>query len=189
MKTVRADAKLQNLPPEAHDELWSLRHPEEEGGRVWTITDVAAWVPGRFGFSAGKSAVAEFYQWLDLKRRMDGRAALADQLKLALAANPKFSADQIKEAGQKLFMAEGLLERQPKVFGAMVESVQNDTRLAQNKELIRLKQEAGKREETKLSLASKSKIEAGLDALFAEIKGNAAAEKAFAALQEVIAKS
>lgn len=187
--TVRADAKLQNLPTEAHDELWSLRNPEEEGGKVWTLTDIAAWVPSRFGFSVSVAAVANFYQWLDLKRRMDGRAALADQLKIALAADPSFSADQIKKAGQKLFLAEGLVERNPKVFAAMVELDQNDRRLAQNNEMIRLRREAGKRDETKLSLATKGKLEAGLDALFAEIKGNAAAEKIFAQLQEVVAKA
>lgn len=150
--TVRADAKLQNLPPDAHDELWALRHPEEEGGKVWTLTDVAAWVPDRFRFTVSVAAVGNFYQWLDLKRRMDGRAALADQLKVALAADPSFTQDQIKKAGQKLFLAEGLVDRNPKVFAAMVELDQNDTRLAQNDAAIRLKKEAGKREERKLAI-------------------------------------
>lgn len=187
--TVRADAKLQNLPPAALDELWSLRHPEEEGGKVWTLTDVAAWIPGRFGFSVGKSAVALFYQWLELKVRMDNRAAAVDQFKERLAKDKTFSADQLKQVGQKLFMADGLLASDPKTFLGAVESVQNDTRLAQNEEMIRIRKEAGKREETKLSLATKGKLEAGLDALFAEIKGNAKAEAIFRQLQEVVKKA
>jgi hypothetical protein len=187
--TVRADAKLQNLPPAAHDELWVLRHPEEEGGKAWTLTDVAAWIPGRFGFPVSVSAVANYYQWLELKVRMDKRAAAVEQFKERLATDKTFSADQLRQVGQKLFMSDGILDNNPKVFLGAVESVQNDTRLAQNEEMIRIRKEAGKREETKLSLATKGKLEAGLDALFAEIKGNAKAEAIFKQLQEVVRKA
>lgn len=165
--TVRADAKLQNMPEETLDELWMLRHPEEEGGRVWTLTEIAAWIPSRFGFSAAVSAVGNFYQWLELKRRMDARAALADQLKLDLAKDPNFSNDHIKSAGQKLFMAEGIVARQPKVFLAAVESTQNDARLAQQEERLRLMKSAGARDERKLALleAAAREAKAKLDAI------------------------
>lgn len=158
--TVRADAKLQNLPEAALDELWALRHPEIEGDKVWTLTDVAAWVPGRFNFQVSTSAVGNFYQWLELKRRMDARNVLADQLKLALAQDPNFSEEQIKKAGQKLFMAEGIIEKDARVFKAMADSTQDDARLAQNREIIQLKKAAGKRDERKLAILEKKAAQA-----------------------------
>lgn len=106
--TVRADAFLQNLPDEAHQELWELRHPEEEDGKVWTLTDIAAWIPSRFNRPVSKSAVGNFYQWLALKRRMDAASERALQAKLELAKDPDITPDAIERVGQTIFAAEAL---------------------------------------------------------------------------------
>ena len=171
----RADAKLKNMPSEVLDELWELRHPEEEDGRVWTLTEIAAWIPDRFGFPMGKSAVGDFYRWLQLKRRCDAAAARALQAKLELAKDPNINSDDIDRMGQTIFAAEALEFGDVKAYVALAK-----LKLAASKQAL---------ESQKLVTAAKDKIEAGLDALFAEIKGNAKAEKLFAELKAVVAKS
>lgn len=173
--TVRADARLQNLPQEALDELWSLRHPEVEGDKVWTLTDVAAWAPGRFGFEVSTSAVANFYQWLALKRRLDGAAARAEQARLELARDPNMTPEDVERVGQLVFTTEALESGNVKGYVALAR--------------LRLQSQAQQLEKEKLTAAAKSKIDAGLDALFAEIKGNARAEKLFAELKAAVAKA
>jgi hypothetical protein len=118
---ARADAKLQNLPPAALDELWALRHPEVEGDRAWTLTDVAAWVPGRFGFDVAVSAVGNFYQWLELKRRMDGAAARSEQAKLEwVRENPGATPDDLEKLGQMVFTSEAIQDGNVKAFVALL---------------------------------------------------------------------
>jgi hypothetical protein len=173
--TVRADAKLQNLPEEAQEELWELRHPEEEGGRVWTLTEIAAWVPGRFQFEVSKTTVGEFYQWLTLKKRCDAAAARALQAKIELAKDPDINSDDIERMGQTIFAAEALEIGDVRAYVALAK-----LKLAKSKQAL---------ESQKLEQAAKDKIEAGLDALFAEIKGNPKAEKLFSELKATVAKS
>jgi hypothetical protein len=136
-KEIRADAKLKNLHEEALQELWRFRNPEE-GGEKLTLEAICVEVPLRYGFTVSLSTLSDFYAWLRLKRRLDARATLADQLKLELAKNPDVSEEQIKKAGQRLFMAEGIIEKDSKVFADMVKIGQADTKLQQNDK--RLKQ-------------------------------------------------
>jgi len=133
----RADAKLQNLPEEALQDLWRFRHPEE-GGEKLTLEAIAAEVPRLYGFSVALSSLSNFYRWLEVKRRLDERSSLATQLKLDLAKDPEVSEAQIVAAGQRLFMAEGILEKDSKVFFDMVKIGQNQTKLRQNDAKISL---------------------------------------------------
>ena len=64
-KEIRADAKLKNLPAEAHEELWRFRNPEE-GGEKLTLDAIAVEVPLRYGFPVAVSTLSEFYRWLRL---------------------------------------------------------------------------------------------------------------------------
>jgi hypothetical protein len=187
---ARPDAVLKNLPEEVLDELWDLKHPADPREQEpLGLVSICALLPERYGVKLGKSALSEFFQWLEAWRDQRARARHADRIKEEIAKDHTLTPEQIKKAGQRIFMMEGLLQKDAKVFAAAVEIGQNDTRLAQNEEMIRIRKEAGKREETKLSLATKGKLEAGLDALFAEIKGNAKAEAAFKQLQEVVRKA
>lgn len=173
--SVRADAKLQNLPQAAHDELWALRHPELETDRAWTLTDVAAWVPDRFQFEVSVSAVGTFYQWLELKRRMDSASATAEQTRLELAANSDLSPEDIERAAQTVFTNEALNAGNIKGYVALAK-----LRLAANKQAL---------DSQRLAQAAKDKIEIGLDALLAEIQGNPKALLLFNQLKEVVARA
>ena len=174
----RADAKLQNLPEEALQDLWRFRHPEE-GGEKLTLEAIAAEVPRLYGFSVALSSLSNFYRWLEVKRRLDERSNLATQLKLDLAKDPEISEDQIRAAGQRLFMAEGILEKDSKVFFDMVKIGQNEAKIKQGAAKIglqkmvvglterRLKLLEDKAAEAKsmlLALASNAKSKGGLSA-------------------------
>lgn len=165
-KLIRADAKLQNLPAEALQDLWRFRHPEE-GGEPMTLEAICAELPNLFGFSVALSTLSAFYSWLTVKRRLDARNALADQLKMELAKNPEVSEDQIRRAGQRLFMAEGILEKDAKVFAEMVKIGQNETRLKQNDQKLGLQKQVVKLDERKLALleAKAAQADAAKDVL------------------------
>ena len=137
-KLIRADAKLKNLPEEDLQTLWRLRHPES-GGEVMTLEAIAVEVQSKWGISIAISSLSSFYTWLEVRRRMEAQADLAEQLKLELAKNPDVSDETIKRAGQKLFMSEGILTKNAKVFADMVIIGQNDVKLKQNDQKIGLR--------------------------------------------------
>ena len=147
----RADAKLQNLPEEALQDLWRFRHPEEDGQKM-TYEAIAVEIPRLHGFSVALSTLHSFYRWLEVKRRLDERSSLATQLKLDLAKDPEVSEDQIRKAGQRLFMAEGILEKDSKVFFDMVKIGQNETKLKQNEAKIGLQKQIVKLDERRLAI-------------------------------------
>lgn len=106
-KETRADAKLKNLPPEALEELWRFRNPEE-GGEKLTLEAIAVEIPLRYGFTVAVSTLSEFYCWLRFKRRMDGAADRAMQAKMELAKDPNATPEDLERAAQIVFTAETL---------------------------------------------------------------------------------
>lgn len=153
-KQVRKDAKLQNLVltnAQAHEDLWRFRHPEE-GGTVLGFDEILVEIPLRYGFPVSLSTLSTFYAWFELKVRMDAKADASEQLMEELAKSGNFSTAQIKEAGQRLFMTEGIVKQQPKVFFAAVEMQQNDVRLQQNDQKIAISKEVVEVNKRRLSL-------------------------------------
>ena len=147
----RADAKLQSLPEEALQDLWRFRHPEE-GGEKLTLEAICVEVPRLYGVTVALSSLHAFYRWLEVKRRLDQRQDLANQLKLDLAKDPEVSEAQIRAAGQRLFMAEGILDKDSKVFFDMVKIGQAETKLRQADAKIGLAKQAVKLDERRLAI-------------------------------------
>jgi len=150
-KLIRADAKLQNLPEEALQELWRYRHPEE-GGTPMTLDAIAAALPERFGFSIALSSLSGFYRWLELKRRMEARECAAEQLKSELARDPSKSNEDIKRAGQRLFLTEGIIERDFKKFAGMVKMDTDTAKLKQADKKIEIQKQGLRIDERKLAI-------------------------------------
>lgn len=128
---ARADARLKNLPREALDELWDLRHPPDTDGQALTLVEIAAGMPQRYGVEIGKSALAEFYSWLKVQRRMWKREGVIDQMKEIIAVDSSLSPEQVKAAGQRLFMADGILENDVRMFATAANLQNDDVRLRQ----------------------------------------------------------
>lgn len=150
-KLTRADAKLQNLPKEALDELWRYRHPEE-GGVPMTLEAICVEVPERFGVSISISSLSVFYRWLELRRRLEQRESVAEQLKAEMALNPDNSEEAIRKAGQRLFMTEGILEKDFKKFTGAAKMTTEAIKLQQAEKKITLLKKAGARDERKLAI-------------------------------------
>jgi hypothetical protein len=134
-KEIRADAKLKNLHAEALEELWRFRNPEE-GGEKLTLEAIAVEIPLRYGFTVSLSSLSEFYKWLRVQKRMAEAKSLANDFKLELAKDPELSEEDIQRMGQRLFMAESVVDGKAKVFADMVKLKQNNHRLRQNDERI-----------------------------------------------------
>lgn len=186
---ARADAKLKNLPREALDELWDMKYPADAEDKAMTLVDICAAIPAMYKIDIGKSALGEFYQWLDLQRRMWARESLVAQMKEIIARDKSLSPEQVKSAGQRLFMADGILEKDARTFAIAATLENDDVRLKQKDEELAIRRENSKTARDKLNAATRSKIDAGLDALYEEIKGNPKAEKLFAELKAVVEKS
>ena len=150
-KDPRADAKLQNLPDAALEELWRLRHPEE-GGTKSTLESIAAHMPAMHGCSISLAALSGFYRWLDLKRRMDQRNDLIDQLLRDAAAAPDATPEKIERRAQVLFMTEAVARQDLKGFASIAAIGQNRVKLDQNKETLKLNKERVGHDERKLKL-------------------------------------
>jgi hypothetical protein len=176
MKQPRADAKLKNLPEEAQEALWRLRHPSEgEERKPMTMEELQTEVPLRYGFTISMGSLSEWHNWYALKRGIDNAVARAEQLRAEMAQSGSFTAEQIERAGQVYFMSQAVGDGDPKTFFLMAK--------------IGLQREQQSLDREKLTAATRSKIDAGLDQLFVEIKGNQRAEKLFAELKEVVSKA
>jgi len=173
-KEIRADAKLKNLPAEALEDLWLMRNPGEDGEKL-TLEAIAVEVPLRFGFTCSVSSLSEFYKWLRLKKRMEAAQERALQTRLELAKDPSMTPEDLERAAQMVFTAETLEDGNVKGYVALAK-----LRLASSKQQI---------EREKITASSKSKIEAGLEALLAEIQGNPKALALFNQLKEAVAKA
>lgn len=176
MKQPRADAKLKNLPEDAQEALWRLRHPSEgEDRKPLTLEELQCEVPLRYGFTVSLASLSEWHNWYALKQGINNAQARAEQLRAEMAQSGSFTAEQIERAGQVYFMSQAVGDGDPKTFFLMAK--------------IGLQREQQSLEREKLSAATRSKIDAGLDALYEEIKGNPRAEKLFAELREVVSKA
>jgi len=173
-KEVRADAKLKNLPADVLDTLWRLRNPEEDGEKL-TLEAVLVELKNTQGIEVSISTLSEFYKWLRFKRRMESGRRITDQVMEQMRRDPSMTLDQMHAAAQFVFTNATMDEDDPKTYIALAKlSLQRD-------------QQSLDRE--KMTAATRNKIDAGLDALFEEIKGNPRAEKLFAELREVVSKA
>ena len=188
-KKPRADSKLKNLPEEDQAGIWAMLHPTSKDTPAMTLEAVAVAIQASHGFSVAISTLSEWHSWYSLERRMLNARNRANQTALQLAANPDFTPEEIDRAAQTVFTSEMLEGGNVKGYVALATLALQRETIKQNAARIELSKQALEHEKQKLTTAAKTKIEAGLDALFAEIKGNPKAEQLFRQLQEVVKKA
>lgn len=162
-RETRADAKLKNLPRQIRDELWRMRNPEDDGEKVRYV-DILMWLKSK-GIESSLGALTPYYAWEKAERRIERAHDRANQARENLAKDPNATAADVARVGQIVFTSEVVESGNVKAFVA----------------LERLRMEREKMEE-----ATKSKIEAGLDALFEQIQGNPQALVIYQQLREVV---
>lgn len=177
-KKVRADAKLKGLSQEEQDRLWQfLQTPITEGEerRKPTLEEAQVQVPLMFGFTVSVGTLSEWCAWYSLNQRMESAAARAEQTRLKLIQETDLTPEDIERVAQTVFTAETLQGGDVDGYVKLAK-----LRLAAGKQAI---------ERERISAASKTKIEAGLEALYAEIQGNPKALELFNQLREVVSKA
>lgn len=182
---ARSDAKLKTLPEDIQAEMWRMRKTpvDAEGrpckpkeGSAMSQEAVLEWLHDTHEVSSSTGAFSEWERWYSLELKFRAADDIALQSMEALKRlDPSISADRVMEHGQLVFSMKAMGEDDAKTFAKMAElSERRAARLQEAK---------------KFDAAQKSKIETGLDALGEFIKGNKAAERAYADLRKVIAEA
>ncbi len=187
---VRADAKLKQLvlaDEQAADDLWEFRNPEPDG-KVLPFSQIRAEIPLRWGFTISHDRLLEFYRWFALKRVYDQAAEVERQTMERLAQDPSVSEEEAKTISRKMFRAVVMAKQDIKGHIALEQLEVLKDQAANARDRTALAKERLEFDKDKLSHASRSKIEAGLDALLAEIKGNPKAVELFNQLKLEVRK-
>lgn len=168
----RSDSKLDNLP---EPQLMQLR----DGLLKRTFAsyeEALSWLATECGVSSSPASLSAFYKRhcapLVAERRQFA-AIRAEALGDAMAVDP-VNWDQ------------AIIERTKQLTFEFLDSDEVDADSVKKLLDAILKAQRQQMDREKLTHSTKSKIEAGLDALFEEIKGNKAAEAVFAKLKESV---
>ncbi len=174
-RKVHSNSKIKSLPDADQETLWLLMHPSDDTVTPYTVEACMFYLQEEHGRSVASSTFYEWHAWYQFKLRMDSAAERAEQARLELAKDPRLTPEDLDRAAQTVFTAETLQNRDVKGYVALAK-----LGLAKTKQQL---------DRDKLSAASKSQIEKGLDALLAEIQGNPKALALFKQLQEVVSKA
>lgn len=162
MAEIKSNAKLKNLQPEDLETMWSLRHPEEEGGKVFSYTEILAELPRLLGFSSSLGALSEFYSWLTLKRRIESAAERASQVRLELAKDSTITPDDVERIAQTIFTSETMESGDIKSFVALATLRLNRQRVDQDERRLILIEAKAKRMDELEAMAKELKAGGGL---------------------------
>ncbi|RYD19905.1 MAG: hypothetical protein EOP88_17100 [Verrucomicrobiaceae bacterium] len=175
-RKVHSNSVLKNLPREDQEVLWELYHPSDKDTPAYSVEQCLVHVLEQHGkLVKSPDTFYKWHDWYSLERRLDSAAERAEQARLELAKDPTITPEDLDRVAQTVFMAESLQSGNAKVYVALAK-----LNLAKNKQQL---------DRDKLTAATKSQLERGLDALLAEIQGNPKALAIFTQLQEVVSKA
>ena len=158
-KEIRADAKLKNLSREVRDDLWRMRHPEEDGEKVRSA-DILVWLQSTHGVRCSLAALSEYYAWERSERRMEAARLRAEQARRLMAQDPAATPEAIARMGQMAFTSEMVDAGNVRAFVAL--------------EKLRLAQRLADQDERRLAmLEAKAKRIDEAEAKIREIQGDA----------------
>lgn len=178
MPKPRADSKLASLPENQREML-----------RRWLVDENLSYAAARarlredFGVETSERALSRFYATECFSDRFREAGEFADRVAESLRESPdKFDEATIALLKQKAFERAVAKDGNLKELQILANILGDTARLKLKRDELTLNLE-------KFRQAVKSDIEKGLDALFAEIKGNAAAEALFAKLKAAVLQS
>lgn len=181
MKVPRSDAKLKNLPEAVRDELYAkLSEPQDDRvcaeyplGRPWTLDEGRDWLLRTHQVQAGLTAISDWRTWERVRRDIRQTDAEVSELEAWLMNRlPGMTTAEVMDVGNLLFIHRATKDGDFKTFKGAADLI--------------LRRDAATRDLEKLRAADKSRIDAGLDALFQEIQGNAKAEALFKELKAAV---
>ena len=170
-KKPRSDSKLDRL---AESRVMELRDGLLSG---WSHDECKNWLALECGVTCSASALTGFYKRHCLPIIRESRQLAAVKAEAIVA-----------DAGRTDWN-NATLELVKQVSFEMMNGQKVEAKVAEKFIKLILKADAQDAAREKFKAATKTKIEEGLDALFAEIKGNKKAETLFKQLQEVVKKA
>lgn len=170
MKKPRGDAKLKTLPDALQEELHQVL-------RRTTTEKAAAWLLEKHEVKTSAASLSEFFSWYPRTGWLKQSASFAANLEATIKKLPqlRISAEQASQVAQVSFEIQAAQNRDPELFAMLSKGELERARLRLDRE--------------KFEESRKSDWEKGLDALQAEIKGNAEALKHFEALTAALKKA
>lgn len=182
---ARSDAKLKTLPEEIQAEMWRMRKTpvDAEGrpckpkdGAAMSQAEVLAWLEDTHGIVSSAGAFSEWERWYPVEANYREANETAEQsMENLRRMNPDISPIKVMEHGQLVFSMKAMRQDDAKTFARFADIFE--------------RREARLQDAKKFDASQKSAIEKGLEALGEFIKGNKAAEKAYADLRKVIAEA
>lgn len=171
---TRADAKLRDLPKADLLFLWSCRNPAPGEKRI-TFARIRAEILPRYGTTMSGSTLSDFYAWLKVWKRWEDAKEFAAQARMELAKDPLVSDEELDKFSDRVMKTEVAVNKDVKGYVAIRKLGLAEKREAFNRD--------------KLTAATKTDVEKGLDALAEEIQGNAPAMVLYQKLREVLKKA
>ena len=174
-KEIREDAKLLNLSKDQKDELWLMRYPVD-GEKKLKYSEIVELLEPRFGLTASPSTLSDFFKRERQRREFEEAVARAEEGKLQYAAmNPEASPEKLQSVGQMIFTNKSIVSGDLNGFVKLVSLAE--------------RRAAREFDEEKFKESLKSKLQVGLDAMFAEIQDNPKALEAFELMKKAMAES
>ena len=170
-KKPRSDSKLDSLP---ESRVLELRDGLMSG---WSHEECKSWLALECHLTCSGSALTNFYKRHCVPLIRESRQLAA------------VKAETIVDGAGRTDWNTATMELVKQVSFEMLSGQRTDPKVAEKFVKLVLKADAQTQTKDKAKELAKSKVDAGLDAMFAEIKGNKAAEAAFKSLQEAIKKS
>ena len=167
MKKPRGDSKLKTLPDALQEELFQLL-------RRTTLAKARIWLQKTHELDTSEAALSEFSSWYARQGWVKQSVSIADQLKTEVAKLPQLQKDAatVSQIAQVSFEIMAAQNRDSKFFLDLQRERRDERRLQLERE--------------KFVEQKKSDVEKGLDALHAEIMGNAEALKLFERLKALM---
>ncbi|HEV2692233.1 MAG TPA: hypothetical protein VG347_05000 [Verrucomicrobiae bacterium] len=189
-KKPSALAVLKNLSPERQAEVWSRMTAKTATWKDTSYAAVRKWL-AQDGIETSHASLSDFYSWYPLQQQYRADEVTTDSLLEQLKAEvPGLTEEQLDELGQRTFSLLAIRNQDLSGF-VTVRSAMTKAQLEKAK--LKLREQAEKRMEKKLEFDKerfkeglRTKLESGLAELATHIKGNPAAQTAYAAFKATI---
>lgn len=168
-RRTRRDATLKRLAREAQEDIYYRYYPADADAEKMSEGDLLAHISLSHGVVVSRSTLHEFLSWFGALLDGERMQERAEQAKLYfLKEYPDATTEELERWAQLKFYADQLgPERNGKLFAQMFKA---------------------RTERDKLHAATRTKIQAGLEEMEREIRGNPKAMEIFRQLQEVLKK-
>jgi hypothetical protein len=150
------------------------------------LAETAAWLKAD-GVKVSRTSLSDFLSWYQLRSQFKGfeQSALT-MIELLRRKRPDLSEPDLQGYANEFFQLQAIQQNDAQTYLAFAtargKAEMEKAKLDQQERRMQLERE-------KLSAQLKTKIEAGLDALYEEIKSNAAARKLYDQFRAVIAEA